>query len=159
MLLPLNTRLHVLTALDASPWVVRRLAETVPAEDPRWQRADAGRFACREVIAHLADWEVVFAERLRRTVAGDTQPIEDADAEQRAESEGYSVVPVLEGAELFMSRRRSLVEYLVALPDDAWGRAAVHPRHGPMTVEAQAVHVLGHDGYHLGYLARLLSGA
>jgi uncharacterized damage-inducible protein DinB len=159
MLLPANTRRHVLTALEATPWVVRLLIETTPEADPRWRRSEGGRFSCRDAVAHLADWDLVFTERLRQTLSGENISTEDADSDQRAVTECYSETAPGVAAELLRKRRSDLVGILAALPEEAWERHATHPRHGPMSVEAQAVHVLGHDGYHLGYLARLLSGA
>src|SRR5688500_2317628 len=99
MLLPANTRRHVLTSSPAPPWVVHHIVEATPKADPRWDKSEGERFSCRDALAHLADWDLVFTERLRLTLEEEGAKIEDADADERSSSQGYSQTSPSEAAD------------------------------------------------------------
>lgn len=156
LLLPERTRQHVLTAMGATPHVVQRLVECCPLESPAWDTVVPGRFTPREHIAHMADWEEVFFERLRLTVEEDEPIVPNPDETALSIERLYAQSDPREKAELFARRREALVEFLRARQPQDWARVGVHPKNGRMSLEAQAVHVIGHDGYHLDFLARML---
>jgi hypothetical protein len=157
MSLPPRTREHVITALGATPVVLLRLVERRPASDPVWEHQVPGRFTPREHIAHMADWEEVFFERMRLTVEEDEPPVPNPDETALSIERKYSSSIPLEKVQLFAERRLKLIDFLKGREDNDWQRVGVHPKNGPMTLEAQAVHALGHDGYHLDFLARTLT--
>ena len=61
-----------------------------------------------------------------------------------------------ESIQLFGLARQDLTRFVKGLSDADWDETAVHPRHGSMSLEVQAVHVLGHDGYHLDAISSML---
>jgi hypothetical protein len=156
MYLPPRTREHVITALGATPVVLLRLAERFVPTDPVWEYQAPGRFTPREHVAHMADWEDIFFERMRLTVEVEEPLAPNPDETALSIEHKYSSSIPLEMVQLFAERRQKLIEFLKAREASEWHRTCIHPKNGSMTLEAQAVHVLGHDGYHFDYLARTL---
>lgn len=156
MALPPKTLQHVLKGLSATPRVVELLVRGLKQDDPIWDRGHEGRFTLRESLAHLADWDEVFLERAFASMAADEPMGTDPDAGDFATERNYGSSNPDESIGRFADNRASLLAFFSSLPAEDWSRATVHPRHGRMTLEAQAVHILGHDGYHLKYLTELL---
>ncbi|MFY9234046.1 MAG: DinB family protein [Fimbriimonadaceae bacterium] len=155
-MLPDRTREHLLLALQTTPRVLRRIIAPFPGGYPVWDIVVPGRFTAREHIAHLADWEEVFYERAAKTIEQDQPDIPNPDETEMAIERGFAVADPHERLEIFRERRARLVALFRELGEEQWSRAGMHPKNGPMTLEAQAVHILGHDGYHLDYLVRHL---
>lgn len=157
-MLPPRTRDHLLLALGTTPRVLQRLISSFPTDDPAWDTQIPERFTAREHVAHLADWEDVFFERVRRTIDEDRPLVPNPDETAMAADRGFALSNPHVKAQEFAERRERLVSILEPLTDDQWQRIGIHPnpRNGPMTIEAQAVHVLAHDGYHMDYLSRHL---
>ena len=53
---------YLLSALEGAPDVIAALLDGVPPDDALWdRRPDPERFSLREIVAHLADWDGVYA--------------------------------------------------------------------------------------------------
>lgn len=155
-MLPHRTREHVLLALRTTPAVLKRLIAGFASSAPVWDHQVEGRFTSREHVAHLADWEEVFFQRIRWTLDRDRPAVPNPDETAMANDRGFSRSDPHEQADIFAARREALADLLSVLSDGQWDRVGIHPKNGEMTIEAQAVHVLGHDGYHLDYLTKYL---
>ena len=120
-----------------------------PAED-QWSAA--------EVIAHLADAELVYANRLRLVVAQDRPRLPWYDEQEWVARFGQ----LDEDARVTLARWRALrdsnVRLLEALVDEEWERAGIHDTDGLMTVEAIAKRMVAHDRTHLDQIRAALSG-
>jgi hypothetical protein len=160
--LAIHVRQRMLTALEGVPAVLARLLQPLAPEAPAWDlRPDPERFTLREIAAHLADWELVWRERLDRTLAAASEipvlPYHDPD--QRAAQFGYAASQPRQSLAVLHERRRDLVEWLRSLEEAEWDRSGRHERHGVMTVEMQAVQIMTHDGSHLQQVASWLAVA
>lgn len=146
-------RNYLFTALEAAPGLFDHLLRGLTdAEADR--RPDPDRFTIREVMAHLADWEPVFLERLTRMRAEDHPTLPGYDEGQWAIDHGYSQTDWREQARLFADRRRDLAAFLRACAPQDWARTADRPEIGILTIEAQALLIPLHDTYHLRQLAQ-----
>lgn len=70
---------YLLNALEATPEVFERLLRNLSEAEADF-RPDAARFSIREVMAHLADWDAIFLERLQRTRDEHEPVLPDIDA-------------------------------------------------------------------------------
>jgi len=153
LLLPV-TRKYLVNALAGTPTVVEALLNTLTPGDPRWDlRPDPERFTLREVVAHLADWEPISLGRLRRTCAESEPRLPDVDEDRVALDNDYAHGDPYAGLERFRRERQVLVQFLREATPEAWERIGYREPHGPMNLEAQAVQILGHDGYHTQQIA------
>lgn len=145
-------RKYVLDGLSATPAVLSCLIQDIPAG--KWDaRPDPDRFTLREMVAHIADFEPIFRERMRR-VSQENQPIlENRDEEQMAINNDYAHADVSTQLARFADERKQTVAFLRELAPALWGRIGIRESYGAMSIEAIATLVLGHDGYHLGQAA------
>ena len=156
MLLPSKTREHVLTGLTATPRVLALLSGPLSPDSPVWELSLPGRFTLRETMAHLADWDEIFLKRAQATLKGEAT-VADPDSGKVAEEKRYRLLDPHDSVRRYAQARYKLVQYFRELKPDDWTRSTVHPRHGEMTMEVQAVHVLGHDGYHMDAVTSMMA--
>ncbi len=146
-MLPKKVETYLLGALDGAPDVFDALLQGMTdAEADR--RPDPERFTVREALAHLAEWEDVFRERLLQTRDEENATLQGYDEGQWAIDHDYAHSDWREQARLFRERRAALVALLRSLTPAQWERSAFHTEAGPITAEQQAVLILAHDGYH-----------
>ena len=139
---------YLQTGLAATPIVLERLcADLTTAQVDH--RPDPERFTLREAMAHHADWERVWDERLNRMLDEDNPDMPGYDEGQWAIDNDYAHADFAEQLALFRSRREKLCAQFAALTPEQWMRAGLRDEIGSITVYDLAVHILGHDGYHL----------
>ena len=140
-------------ALSATPGIITRFCKGIP-EHIADQNQGADYFTLREVLAHLADWEPIWLERIQRIVQEDSPVLPNIDEGKIAELNNYATTPVEVSLEKFTSGRSALVEYLQSLPSEAFARSGIRPEIGTITIKDIATIVLAHDTYHIAQLAR-----
>jgi uncharacterized damage-inducible protein DinB len=112
-----------------------------------------GKWSPAEIISHLADCELVFAFRLRQTVAEDNPTIQPFDQDKWAAT--YSGIPAHQALNVFTSLRQwNLTLIRTALPAAAT-RPVTHPERGAMTFQTIVETMAGHDLNHLAQLHRI----
>ena len=144
--------------LAGTPIVIDRLLSEAATQDYD-RRPDPERFTIREVMGHLADWEGVWLERARRMATEDNPHLQGYDEGQWAIDHDYAHMEVSEQIERFRAGREQLNRFLNSLKPDDWQRPCRHDEWGPSNIEAMAVLVLGHDGYHTRQIAEWLRGS
>jgi len=157
-MIPEHVRRYLLAGLEATPIALDRLLKDAP--EAAWDlRPDPERFTLREVMAHLADWEPVWRERLERIRSEDLPELPGYDEGQWAIDHDYAHADPRTQQALFRDRRAQLLEMLRALSPDDWQRAGQHSQWGRLTMCDLATLILGHDGYHLRQTAEWLEAA
>jgi DinB superfamily len=140
------------TILAATPGEIGRLMLAIGADRENTGPAP-GKWSPVEIVAHLADCELVFGFRLRQTLAEDSPVIQPFDQEKWART--YTGVPAKLALEVFKALRDwnlRLIE--LALPEAA-ERPVTHPERGAMTFLTIVETMAGHDLNHLGQLKKL----
>jgi hypothetical protein len=112
-----------------------------------------GKWSPAEIVCHLADCELVFAFRLRQTLAEDAHTIQPFDQEKWATN--YAGVTAGQALEVFAALRGwNLLLINAALPHAA-GRVVTHPERGAMTFQTIVETMAGHDLNHLAQLQKI----
>lgn len=93
-----------------------------------------GRWSVRQVIAHVADSEVVGAHRFRQMIAEDNPPIQVYDQDAWARNLDYDRRLPKQSLETFRRVRAENYELLKALPEAAFERTGDHPKRGRVTL-------------------------
>lgn len=93
-----------------------------------------GRWSIRQVIAHVADSEVVGAHRFRQMIAEDNPPIQVYDQDAWARNLDYGRRLPKQSLESFRRVRAENYELLKALPEAAFERTGEHPTRGCVTL-------------------------
>jgi DinB superfamily len=132
--------------IAATPKELDRWIATLGAE--RANRAPApGKWSAREIICHLADCELVFAFRLRQTLAETDYTIQPFDQDKWAAAyAGYDLAGALA---LFSAARAWNLALIRNTPAEAFSRKVTHPERGAMTFRTIVETMGGHDLNHL----------
>lgn len=142
---------YLVNVLNFGPKLIEAAYRRVP-EPARQEPTHPGRFSPNEVLAHLADWEGIFLDRMRRTVADPSYKIVPEDEGERAEREGYGDWDQEKSLELFRQRRAETQTFASGLSEEQMEILANHPELGPTRIGDLANMLLGHDLYHLEQL-------
>jgi uncharacterized damage-inducible protein DinB len=154
-MVPEHVRRYLLHGLAGTPIVVDRLmAAATPADLDR--RPDPERFTLREVMAHLADWEPIWQERLERVRSEESPALPSIDEGQMAIDRDYARSNPTEQQTRFRDGRATLLRLLHDLAPEEWDRTGRHSAWGTLTTAEIAALILGHDGYHLRQIAEWL---
>ena len=147
-MLPERARHYLFTDLESAPDVLARLLRDAAGPAVYDRRPDPDRFTLREMLAHLADWEAVFLRRLTDTRDREGAVLQGLDEGRVALDHDYAHADPAECLARYRAGRREIVALLRALPPASWARIGHHTEIGPVSVEAQAVLIAAHDGYH-----------
>ncbi|KAA6461964.1 DinB family protein [Acidobacteria bacterium AB60] len=138
--------------IAATPREVSRLIEAIgPARS--FEPPAPGKWSPGEIVAHLADCELVFGFRLRQTLAEDGHTLQPFDQEKWAKS--YHGITPEEALRAFKALREWNLILLEDLPAEARARKVTHPERGTMTFQTIVETMAGHDLNHLGQLRKI----
>jgi hypothetical protein len=112
-----------------------------------------GKWSAGEIVAHLADCELVFGFRLRQTLAEIGPTIQPFDQDKWAKAY-RGIEPQVALAAFTAFRRWNLLMLEAALPAAA-ARTVTHPERGTMTFQIIVETMAGHDLNHLGQMRRI----
>jgi uncharacterized damage-inducible protein DinB len=127
-----------------------RIVNSLPAD--RVTTASApGKWSPRDILAHLADTEIVFAYRLRQALAEDHHTIQPFD--QDLWSKRYESFDAASALAVFSAVRSWNLALLRQLSAADLARPITHPERGKMTVQTLVETMAGHDLNHLRQLA------
>ena len=93
-----------------------------------------GKWSIRLLIAHLADSEMVGAQRFRQVIAEDNPPLGAFDQDAWARNLDYLRKQPRQSLESFRRVRAENYELLKSLPESAFERTGVHSERGPLTL-------------------------
>ena len=125
----------------------------------RTRRAASGAWSVKEVLAHLADAEMVFGTRLRFVAAMERPTIVGYDQNAFVANLAYDAVEVADISAEFAALRAMNVALLERLPRAAFTRIGRHSERGDESLVAMVFRAAGHDRIHEAQIARLLSSA
>ncbi|MGB8097016.1 MAG: DinB family protein [Terracidiphilus sp.] len=142
----------VMDVLAETPRAIASLLEKMGLDKAREALAP-GKWSAGEIVAHLADCELVFGFRLRQTLAEDNPTIQPFDQDKWAKT--YRGIEPKEALAGFAALRRWNSLMLEAVLPAAADRRMTHPERGTMTFQAVVETMAGHDLNHLGQLKRI----
>jgi uncharacterized damage-inducible protein DinB len=112
-----------------------------------------GKWSAREIVAHLADCELVFSVRLRQTLSVDHPIIQPFDQENWARR--YAAYDLPSALALFTAARNWNLKFLTTVDETDRHRPTTHPERGTMTFWTIVETIAGHDINHLQQLERI----
>jgi hypothetical protein len=112
-------------------------------------RPARGKWNIHENIAHLAKYQPVFIDRIRRILAIDEPLIEAYKAEDDPEFEFYRAFTTYELLKKISSDREKIYNLIHHLPVDKLDRIGIHPKFGKLTVSEWTEFFLLHEAHHL----------
>jgi hypothetical protein len=148
---------------DADPWDVLsstagRLRDLTAGgrEAGLSRKPGPGRWSVGEILAHLADCEIVAGWRLRSILAHDAVTIQPFDQDVWADAFKYDSQPPLESLELFEATRLGNLRLLRRVDPPRLGHYGMHEERGRESVTHLVRLYAGHDLNHLRQIERLV---
>jgi hypothetical protein len=114
-----------------------------------------GKWSLAQVVAHLADSELVWGYRLRRIVAEARPRIEGYDQDLWAERLDYASADVPSSLAVFDALRNTHLRLIAAMTDEDLRRVGVHDERGEESVAHLIRLYAGHDLLHLRQMERI----
>ena len=111
-----------------------------------------GAWSPAELVAHLVDCDLVYADRMKRVIAEDNPTLMNMPENLWMAGLKSGRMPVAEGAALFAANRAWTVHLLRNLDDGAFSRAGLHTEAGRLTLAEILVRAVHHLDHHLKFL-------
>ena len=113
------------------------------------RRPGPGKWSIAEILAHLADAELVIGYRLRLILASNGTTIQAFDQDAWAGTFSYSRRDPKTSLETFRGLRESNLRLLTSVPRQLWKNYGEHRERGKETVDHIGWMTAGHDLNHL----------
>jgi len=131
----------------AGPHLLREAVKGMSREQ-LLARPVAGKWSTLELVCHVADFEIVGADRIKRVIAQERPTLPDGDENLFAKALAYHNRELEEELQLIGSIRAQVSRILRKLKEADFDRIGVHSAAGPMTlaqfVERGANHIRHH---------------
>jgi hypothetical protein len=122
------------------------------------QRPAPGKWSIAEILAHLADAELVVGYRLRLILAANGTPIQAFDQDAWAETFNYSRRDPKISLETFRALRENNLRMLTSVPRGTWKNSGEHQERGKESVDHIVRMMAGHDLNHLQQVEKIAKG-
>jgi len=107
-----------------------------------------GKWSIRQIVAHLADSEMVGAHRMRAVIAEDNPTLSGFDQDLWVRNLDYAQRKPKQSLESFRRQRAENYDLLKKVPEGAYARTGNHTERGPLTLlqllEIYAEHAENH---------------
>ena len=113
---------------------------------------EPGGWSIRQIVAHLADGEIVATMRMRQILAEENPKLEAFDQDAWAKNLDYARRKPSQSLETFRRIRGENYELLKDLPETAFERAGVHSERGRVTLRQLLQLVAEHAESHAAQL-------
>jgi uncharacterized damage-inducible protein DinB len=111
-----------------------------------------GKWSTREVVCHIADYEPIYADRMKRVIVEDEPTIYGGHPEALAARLAYGSRDVEEELLLVEAVRKQMARILRALRPEDFHRGGIHDKRGPMTLATVLERVTGHIPHHVALI-------
>jgi hypothetical protein len=133
----------------------RELRRSVAGMSPEQLRARPvpGKWSTLEVVCHLADFDPILADRMKRVIAEERPQLIGADENRFVAALAYQDRDLEEELTIVERTRSQLARILRTLDEDALARVGVHSERGPRTLEQLLETATNHIPHHLKFIA------
>jgi uncharacterized damage-inducible protein DinB len=135
----------------AGPDLLRRVVAGMSKEQLQ-ARPIPGKWSTLEVVCHLADYEPILADRMKRIISHDQPTLLGADENRFAEHLYYQDRDIEEELQIIEWTRKQMARILKQLPAEAFQRTGVHSERGPMTLQRLLELSVKHIPHHIRFI-------
>ena len=145
------------SAMAEAPDRLRRLVRGL-TERQLATRPAPGKWSIREIVAHLADNEVVLGSRYRFVAAMDRPPLPGYDQDAFVANLGVSRTTTADLLDDFAMARALNLGLLERVGAEAWERVGIHAERGEQSLGTLVLTYAGHDRIHLAQIETIRVG-
>jgi hypothetical protein len=120
--------------------------------DQQVARPIPGKWSTLEVVCHLADFDPIMADRMKRVIAEDKPTLIGADENRFAAALAYQDRDLEEDLTIIEKTRAQMARILRKLPPDALTRVGIHNERGPRTLEQLLTSTINHIQHHVKFV-------
>jgi len=122
------------------------------------KRPTPDKWSVNEILAHLADTEIVVGFRMRLILGASGSLIAAFDQDSWVTSGHYEKRSPQKSLDQFRAVREANLALLKSLTPDQWKHYGMHPERGQETIERIVRMFAGHDINHLKQIEGILTG-
>jgi len=139
---------------QATPKRIERLIRRLSRQHMR-KRPAPRKWSIGEILAHLAETELVGGYRIRMILSKNGTPIQAFDQNVWARNSNYARQDPHRSLEVFRTLRASNLALLKSLPRKKWNCYGIHAERGKESIARVAQMFAGHDINHLRQIERI----
>jgi hypothetical protein len=136
---------------SAGPGILRKAVAGLTREQ-LLARPIPGKWSALEVVCHLADFEIVYADRMKRVIAEEEPTIFGGDPEMFAARLAYQKRELEEELGVVEIIRRQVSRILGDIAEQDFQRHGIHSEYGPLTLETILMRVTNHIPHHVRFV-------
>lgn len=144
-----------LKVLAATPKKIERLLKAATPVKLK-KRPAPGKWSAAEIVAHLADAEIVLGWRVRAILGAPGTPIQAFDQDTWAEAGHYAQRNPRQSLDQLRALREANLALYKSLTPDQWKHYGMHSERGQESIEHIARMMAGHDLNHLHQIENIL---
>jgi hypothetical protein len=111
-----------------------------------------GKWSTLEVVCHLADFDPILADRMKRIIALDKPPLIGADENKFAATLAYGNRDVEEELGIIAATRSQMAKILRKQDNAVLSRVGVHNERGELTLEKMLTTTINHIPHHVKFI-------
>ena len=112
-----------------------------------------GKWSTLELVCHLADFEPIYADRMKRVIAEETPSFMSGDPDLFLQHLAYDAREAEGEIAVIDSVRQQMAKILRTLPVAAFSRVGMHSRDGAVSLETLLRRVTNHIPHHVRFIA------
>jgi len=112
-----------------------------------------GKWTTHEIVCHLADAEILYADRIKRVLAEDKPAMASLDPDVHVKRLAILERDAGEEVALIDSIRRRMSRILLTVSAQDFERQGLHSEAGPLTLETLLERIAGHIPHHAKFIA------
>lgn len=111
-----------------------------------------GKWSTRQIICHIADFEPVYADRMKRVIAEEDPPLMGGDPDLFAERLAYEQRDIEEEFQLMIAVRQHMGRILKSIDPDDFQRTGNHSRDGALSLTDLLSRITNHIPHHVQFI-------
>ena len=137
-----------------TPAKLKKAIRGLSSRQLKW-RPEAGKWSIAEIVAHLADVEIVASWRMRSVIGENAIPIQPFDQDAWASAFNYHDRDTRRSLDVFRVLRENNLAMLKEIPREVWDHYGMHLERGKESIAHLARMFAGHDTNHVLQVERI----
>ena len=112
----------------------------------------SGKWSTRQVICHIADYEPIYADRMKRIIVEENPTMFGGDPDVFAAGLAYDERDIEEELQLLEAVRKHVARILKTLKPEQFDRTGNHSEDGPISLEVLLQRITNHIPHHIAFI-------
>ncbi len=111
-----------------------------------------GKWSTRQIICHIADFEPVYADRMKRIIVEENPTMFGGDPDVFAAGLAYNERDIEEELQLLEAVRKHVARILRTLKPEQFERTGNHSEDGPISLDVLLQRITNHIPHHIAFI-------